>query len=89
MRGGGLFLLILGFVLGTIVTVSVLPNASLSDLFGNNAVVAAVNAQSESIARAFGGVAIGIVWAVFGLAVAAFWSGVGALFGARRKSKAH
>jgi hypothetical protein len=89
MRGAGLLLLLLGFVLGTLTTVSVLPNASLSDLFGDNPVVSALNAQSEAMARAFGGVAVGIMWALFGLAVALVWSAIGALFRSGRGGRAH
>lgn len=89
MRGAGLLLLLLGFVLGTITTVAVLPGASLSDLFGDNAVVSALSAQSEAVARAFGGVAVGLMWALFGLAVALIWSAIGALFGGARGKSHH
>ncbi|MBY0421586.1 MAG: hypothetical protein K2Q06_04725 [Parvularculaceae bacterium] len=91
MRGAGLLLLLLGFVLGTMWTVSVLPGVSLSDLWGQNSFTAALDAQGEAIARAFSGVAVGIVWALFGLTVALIWSAIGSVFRGGRSGggKAH
>lgn len=80
MRGAGLLLLLLGFVLGTIWTVTVLPGASLSDLWGQNPLTAAFDSQARALSSAFSGVAIGIIWALFGLAVALIWMTIGSLF---------
>lgn len=89
MRGAGLVLFLLGFVLGTAWTVSVVPGASISDLWGANPVTAALDAQGKAIANAFSGVAVGLVWALFGIAVGFIWMAIGSLFRRGGGGKAH
>lgn len=80
MRAAGLVLFLLGFVFGTFVTLSVAPNTSLTDFFGHSPFVAALGSQAKALTGAVQGVAVGVVWALFGLSVALIWMAIGSLF---------
>lgn len=80
MRALG-FLLVLGVgvFMGAILTVSLLPETTLQDVFGARAAIFDFSDTLSAMGRAFGGIMTGVLWGAFGLTIAAI---VSLVFGA-------
>ena len=71
MRGiGVIFIYLLGTFSGIIWVVSVVPDLSLADVFGQSYMTDRLGGQLEAMGRAGTGIMIGLMWGVFGLLIA-------------------